>query len=333
MKHRLHDLHTHLVASPFEYKNLVIHSRVLKDNPLGDPCERHNYVLVPPSKKPLPMILHLSGYFGNGTQSFNQKSFEENLPELIVRATNEKIAPLAIHVFVDAFTALGGSQFIDSAGCGDYSSYILSELIPSVQKNFASSDKICAMGTSSGGYGALHLVSQARGSVTAAVAIAPDGHFESSLLPELYKAAPFLKNIGSFKKFKQNWSELKKKKNFFTIMNAFAMAMCYAGDEQGRVAFPIDLETGELDLKLWKQWQRHDPIHFLKERSSNLKGKLVYLEVGRFDEFCHYFGARQMRDVLQKTKCTLNYGEFDGGHFGLNERKVAALAWLKNNWF
>ena len=38
--------------------------------------------------------------------------------------------PMALVVFVDASTSWGGSQFLNSAGCGPYLDYLCDEVIP-----------------------------------------------------------------------------------------------------------------------------------------------------------------------------------------------------------
>ena len=60
----------------------------------------------------------------------------------------------------DCWTAYGGSQFIDSAGTGDYMTYLCDELVPFVDERFAhvaERDARAVQGKSSGGYGALVL--------------------------------------------------------------------------------------------------------------------------------------------------------------------------------
>lgn len=337
MKYTVHTLVTPLETELFDLQNLIIDSKSLASNALGDSPRKHNYVLVPKNKKPAALIVHLAGYFGNGYQNFNFKTLEENFPQMIVAASEAKKIPMAVHVFVDAMTAVGGSQFIKSDACGDYESYIQSELLPALEKEYKllkGEEHRCVFGASSGGYGSLHHISASKSPFGVAVAIAPDSHFESSLLPELYKAAPYLNELSSLKKIKQalELGTLKKRKIFFDIMNALAMTLCYSPLKKEEVQFPIDLKTGEKNEKIWKIWQEKDPVDFLKSRADNLKKKFVYLDVGALDEFSLYFGARHIKAVLEKQKTPHAYSEFVGGHFALGERKMLALEWLKELW-
>jgi hypothetical protein len=66
--------------------------------------------------------------------------------------------PPAILVFVDAWTAYGGSQFVDSPGTGRYHSYLCEEVVPFVDARYRTLPDPAhraISGKSSGGFGAL----------------------------------------------------------------------------------------------------------------------------------------------------------------------------------
>ena len=61
-------------------------------------------------------------------------------------------------MFVDAWTSLGGSQFLNSAGTGRYMDYLCDELVPFVDSSYPTiddRDHRGVAGKSSGGYGAM----------------------------------------------------------------------------------------------------------------------------------------------------------------------------------
>src|SRR2546423_8651723 len=63
-------------------------------------------------------------------------------------------APPAIVVYVDAWTAYGGSQFVDSPGTGRYHSYLCDEVVPWVDgryRTLADAGHRAIMGKSSRG--------------------------------------------------------------------------------------------------------------------------------------------------------------------------------------
>src|SRR5262249_545055 len=59
-----------------------------------------------------------------------------NFPELVDELFASGDSPPAILVWVDAWTSLGGSQFIDSPGTGRYHTYIVDEIVPGVDEHY-----------------------------------------------------------------------------------------------------------------------------------------------------------------------------------------------------
>lgn len=321
----------------FQLDVLELHSSCLQKNPLGDSPVRSHYVLSPKEEGVWPVIFHFAGYYGNGPYNFHQKTLEENFVDLILRLSDEGTIPQAVHVFVDAMSGVGGSQFINSAGCGAYADHILKELVPTLQESYClREDKKhwAVMGASSGGYGALYHVSQKNSPFGIAMAIAPDSFFEGSLLPELRSMAPYLskyKRLSVIKKAIKE-KEIQKHKKSFYLTNAIAMSICYAQITSGEIKYPIDLKTGELNKTVWRHWKKSDPVVFLQKNKAHLKTATICLDVGIYDEFGLYFGTRQIHDVLKKNKVSCVYSEFEGGHFKLNARKELVLRWLKRQW-
>ena len=147
--------------------SLEFDSKLLSDNPLGDPSLRQIHIWLPPqydqSKgikmgKRFPVLFDLAGYAGSGLSHTNWKSFDENIPERAARILYEKKLDPFIVVFPDCFTSLGGNQYINSIAVGAYADYLTKELIPLIDKEFrtkASRNHRGCFGKSSGGYGAM----------------------------------------------------------------------------------------------------------------------------------------------------------------------------------
>ncbi|MET0442396.1 MAG: alpha/beta hydrolase-fold protein [Casimicrobiaceae bacterium] len=146
-------------------------SRVLADNPLGDPHVRKLAVWLPPGYdegtlrgrsagrgKRFPVLFDLVGFTGSGLAHVNWRPFDENVPERAARLISERWMGPAIVVFPDCFTSLGGNQYVNSSAVGRYADYLTRELIPYVDREFrtlASRDHRGCFGKSSGGYGAI----------------------------------------------------------------------------------------------------------------------------------------------------------------------------------
>jgi S-formylglutathione hydrolase FrmB len=142
-------------------------SRVLADNPLGDPHVRLLDVWLPPQYDQakgrgrgarFPVVYDLVGFTGTGRMHTSPRSFDENVPERAARLIHErKMGPLII-AFPDCFTALGGNQYVNSTAIGRYADYLTRELVPFVDQEFrtlASREHRGCFGKSSGGYGAI----------------------------------------------------------------------------------------------------------------------------------------------------------------------------------
>lgn len=323
----------------FDLYNLCIDSHQLMNNSLGDPTKRNNPVLVP--KNHLPgtsgLVLVLSGFAGNGTKYLADKGFEQTFIQQLNDLYGRDKAPRAVYAFVDAWTFWGGSQFINSKGTGSYENYITQELYPLLMEIFSiKTGKVAVLGQSSGGYGALHLASKFPHFFPYMGALAPDCFFEASLLPDLYKAAPFLalnKNYVTLKGLHRE-RQLLKQRHGFSILNAIGMTACYSPSaSKTKLDWPMDFESGTLIPEVWKRWLSYDPVHFLKKRKAQLKKlKGFYLEVGVRDEFNLQLGVRQIHRWLNQEKIKHHYSEYEGGHFDGHERNPHFWEWLGKIW-
>lgn len=319
------------------YKNytinsLVVDSASLKTNKLQDPAKRVHPLLLPKDKGAYHCVVYLSGFAGDGIKNFNFKPFEDNFISEIDEWTTTDVITPKIFLFINAWTFWGGSQFINSDGCGNYEDMIVKDVLPNLAsslKDYSIKDYV-VMGGSSGGYGALHLSSKYPEIFNHCIAIAPDSGFEVSLKPEIYHAFADIDRCGGvrgvYELLKSN--ELKTNtKSFFTMINVLAMAACYSKvDDFGMPILPLRKE-GDFDNELWDHWLRKDPIHFLKNRFANLKKlKTLFLSVGEFDQFLLQYGVRQIRKILIENDIEFIYEEFKGNHFDIGTRRKKALS-------
>jgi enterochelin esterase-like enzyme len=290
---------------------LVHRSRILADNPLGDPADRLIDVWLPPQYdrgrgkapgKRFPVLFDLVGYTGSGKAHTNWRAFDENVPERAARLIHAKKLDPCIIVFPDCFTALGGNQYINSSAIGRYADYLTRELIPFIDSEFrtlADRDHRGCFGKSSGGYGAIvHGMKYAK--YWGAVADhSGDAYFDfiyradwPNTLDELAKhRKPRLTegqvdaaaragatepgiDDGRVKRF---LNRVYRRDNLtgaeiHCLMN-LAMAASYDPDPQAPNGFrlPFTLDTGELIAERWRQWLKHDPINMVARYAKNLK--------------------------------------------------------------
>ena len=136
------------------WQRLSLASEALRGNLLGDPHERPLWVWAPEDdSRRYPSVYVIQGMLGRVDAWFNVTPWTESFPDAV-----ERSAPDAVVVLVDAFTAVGGSQFVDSPGTGRYHTYLCDEVVPFVDARFPTLPEARhrgIQGKSSGGYGAM----------------------------------------------------------------------------------------------------------------------------------------------------------------------------------
>jgi Putative esterase len=179
----------------------VFESRVLEGNPLGDPTERPLYVYVPPgydeSEERYPSVYVIQGYTGQAAMWWNRTAFRESFPAAADRLFVSGEAPPTVVVYVDAWTAYGGSQFVDSPGTGRYHTYLCEEIVPWVDAHYRTMAEAAhrgIQGKSSGGFGAM-ITPMLRPDLFGGLAThAGDGMYECCYIPEFAKAVRLLRD-------------------------------------------------------------------------------------------------------------------------------------------
>jgi hypothetical protein len=315
----------------------VLESELLRGNPLGDPHRRPLWVYVPPGyddepERRYPSIYVLQGLTGQLDMWRNRVAFRRNFPELL-----GELAPACVVVFVDAWTSLGGSQFIDSPGTGRYGSYLCDEVVGFVDERYrtlASPEHRGVAGKSSGGYGAMVTPMLRPDRFGALATHAGDALFEVCYLPEFREAARALRDHydGSFERF---WEDFRSrpamaKRTDHILLNAWCMAACYSTDEDGTVRLPFDTATGKLVPEVWERWLAWDPVRMVGRHADALRGlRAIYVDAGNRDEPYLDLGAEAFRRALAEIRVTDVFFElFDAGHGNIEYRYPLSVQYL-----
>jgi hypothetical protein len=317
-------------------------STVLQGNPLGDPHVRPLWVYVPPGyddepDRRYPSIYVIQGLTGQVDAWRNRMAFRRNFPELVDASFASGDSPSCVLVFVDAWTSIGGSQFIDSPGTGNYHTYICEELVPWVDEHYrmlAGAEHRGITGKSSGGYGAM-VNPMLRPDVFGGLAThAGDALFEVCYQPDFRKSVRSLRDHyeGSFERF---WEDFRSRPAFskdsdYTLLNDWCMAACYSADEDGTVHLPYDIATGELQPEVWERWLAWDPVRMVEGRADALKSlKAIYIDAGKRDQYFLDLGAEAFRRELEAIGVTDVFFElFDATHTAIEYRYPLAVKYL-----
>jgi hypothetical protein len=324
------------------FDELTFESEVLEGNPLGDPSQRPLWIYRPPGyeenpERRFPSVYMIQGLTGQLDMWRNRAAFRPNFPELADELFAAGQAPPCLIVWVDCWTSLGGSQFLDSPATGRYHTYLCDEVVPFVDQRYRTLDAPehrGIMGKSSGGYGAM-VTPMLRPDLFGGLAThAGDALFEACYAPDFRDGARALRDHydGSFERF---WEDFRARPAFTqqsdaVLLNLWCMAACYSADEDGTVRLPFDPDTSRLDDKVWGRWLQWDPVRMVRDHAEALRGmRAIYIDAGKRDEYFLDLGAEAFRRALEEIDVTdVGFELFDAGHGGIEYRYPISLTYL-----
>ena len=321
---------------------LAIESAALRDNPLGDPFVRPLWVYLPPGyddepDRRYPSIYLIQGLTGQVDMWANRPPHRPTTLERMDALFADQETPPCVLVYVDCWTSLGGSQYLDSPGTGRYLTYLCDEVVPFVDGHYrtmADRDRRGIAGKSSGGYGAM-VVPMLRPDVFGGLAThAGDALFECCYLPEFGKTVRALRDQheSSYERF---WEDFRSRPAFSregdeVLLNSWCMAACYSTDADGTVHLPFDPATGRLIDDVWQRWLAVDPVRMVALHTDAVRSmRAIYIDAGTHDEWFLDLGAEAYRRALADAGVTdVKFELFDAGHMGIEYRYPIAVRYL-----
>ena len=330
------------LAGRLEKQTIV--SQLLADNPLGDPHERPLWIYVPPgyddSDERYPAVYVIQGYTGHVAMWQNRSPYRQPFVETADRVFASGQAPGCVVVYVDAWTAYGGSQFVDSPGTGRYHSYLCDEVVPWVDAHYrtlARPESRAISGKSSGGFGAM-ITPMLRPDLFGALAThAGDALYELSYVPEFGKAVRYLRDYGH--DIGRWWDDFRSRPSFTkeadnVLLITLGCAACFSADQDGTPQLPFDPRTGVLRPDVWQRWLDWDPVRMASRYAEALRSlRAVWIDAGTRDEWFLDLGAEAFRAELAHVgvpEDRVHFELFDAGHMGIDYRYPLALTWLAN---
>jgi enterochelin esterase-like enzyme len=311
-------------------------SVLLADNPFGDPTRRDLFVYVPAgyaeSDQTYPAIMVLPGYTGTGekllARGFTDMSIASRIDRLIANG-----CPPFIAVMPDCMTTLGGSQYVDSEGLGMYASYLVEEVRGVVDGGFRTSGRWGVTGHSSGGFGALHLAMKHPGAFSGVASHAGDMGFDLAYMADIPKAVRAISRAGGVQAYVDGfWERRSHSGDDFSALMFLCVCCAYLPDPGASplpCRFPVDFETGRVDLAIFEELCAADPIGRLDDpvQADALRDlDLLFIDAGRSDEYNLQLGARRFVSKLAELGIAHIHEEFDGGHRGMAWRYGVSLA-------
>jgi len=319
----------------------VVVSRALEGNRLGDPSERPLWVYLPPrydasAPRRYPVVYVLQGYTGQLPMWGNCTPFRQPFPERADGVFARGEAPPCIVVYVDAWTAYGGSQFVDSPGTGRYHTYLCEEVVPFVEARYRTLAEAAhrgVQGKSSGGFGAM-ITPMLRPDLFGGMAShAGDSLYELCYIPEFGTAVRALRDYdGSIERWWDDFNSrepLTKSSDHLLVM-LLGVSACFSPEPDGTPVLPFDPATGRLRDDVWARWLAWDPVRMVPAHADALRGlRAVWVDAGTKDEWFLDLGAVAFREALAAIGVTdVEFDLYDAGHGGIDYRYPMSLAYL-----
>lgn len=323
------------------FERQTITSEALEGNKLGDPPERPLLVYLPPGydqepERRYPAIYLIQGFTGQVDMWWNRGALRPTTPERIDELFASGACPPALVVMVDAWTSLGGSQFLNSPATGRYMDYLCDDVTAFVDQRYRTvpdRDHRALTGKSSGGYGAMAVPMLRPDTFGALATHCGDALFESCYLREFAIVARALRDSygGSYDSF---WADFRSRVPFTgrhdnELVEVWAMAACYSAEPDGTVTLPFDPTTGRLRDDVWCRWLDRDPVRMAPTHGEALRSmRGIYIDAGNHDEYFLDLGAQAFAQELDKLGIEYTFELFDGGHMSVEYRYPKALAFL-----
>lgn len=324
---------------------LTFDSEVLRDNPLGDAWQRPLLVQLPPGYDEdhgarYPVVYWLQGFMGHLGMMRNRAPFRQPFVERADQVLADPSVPPVLLVHVDAWTAYGGSQFVDSPGTGRYHSYLCDEVVPFVDGQFrtlADRDHRAIAGKSSGGFGAM-ITPMLRPDLFGSLAShAGDALYETNYLSEIGNAVRALRmydaDIWAF------WDDFRSREPFSRptdqiLLLYLGISACFSADPDGTVHLPFDPRTGRLDDAVWARWLAWDPVRMSQmpefaEAMASMRA--IWIGAGTSDDFHLDLGAQAFVDAVKSAGVPDDRIAFDlvgANHWTIESRYPSSLRWL-----
>ena len=279
----------------------------------------------------------IQGYTGHVAMWRNRSPYRQPFPETADAVFASGQAPPAIVVYVDAWTAYGGSQFVDSpAPAGTTRTCVTRSCRgwTGGTGRWPTPAHRAIMGKSSGGFGAM-ITPMLRPDLFGALAThAGDSLYELCYLPEFANVYVTCATTAGTWRW---WADFRSRASFTKeadrdLLMLLGVAACFSARADGTVELPFDPHTGVLRPRVWQRWLDWDPVRMVPGHAAELRSlRAIWIDAGTRDEWFLDIGAEAFRAALREAGVpdeVIHFELFDATHMGIDYRYPLSLAWL-----
>ena len=208
------------------------------------------------------------------------------------------VLPPMILVFADGWTRLGGSQYVDSPGAGNYLSYLADGIVPWADgryRTLAQSASRAVQGHSSGGFGALYAACRRPELFGAVAPSAPDSLYEVLYPPIFAHAVEYSARPG--RPTRRGARVRTPVADDGDLIMCKGVSACFSPGPDGAEVLPFLIDPGRLDDPVWARWLALDPVRLIE---TGFPPVPRFLSVGTRDEFGLHAGVRAIERLLTR---------------------------------
>jgi enterochelin esterase-like enzyme len=322
------------------YDNFTVPAPSLDGNMLGDPSELSIALELPASyasepDRHYPVVYFLAGY------DEDADAYDVGMP--LAKLVESGDVPEMIVVAVSGQNALGGSFYVDSPVSGNWATAIVSDLVPTIDKDYrtiATPASRGIAGFSMGGYGALALAvahPDVFGSVYALSPglFAPDGLANSQMFdnPSVIADVVAGRAEAATLPAQQVQSDLRQTvAKSGDALFSVAYGTAFAPDPDGPapwIAYPYSDPSGTADPAVWAKWQAGfgglaANVDTDLAQWQALRG--IVIDVGNHDEYTWIPpGVEYLHAQLDQAGVANKLATYDGGHGPVGPRAEAVM--------
>jgi S-formylglutathione hydrolase len=301
-------------------ERIKVHGASLEGSLLGDSPDRDVAVFLPPTYKTsprtrYPVVYMLHGYTDNVGQWWGDVKHFVNVPEAIRQTLGDGGAHEMILVMPNAYTRYQGSFYSSSIATGDWETFVSSELVAYIDKQYrtlATAESRGLFGHSMGGYGAIRIgmrhpdVFSSVYAMSACCLTPPSSNMDPKRMESVLAIT----------------DPEQVAKADFGVKAFFATAAAWSPNPANPPLFvDLPVKDGQVRPEILAKWSANAPLAMADQYIGQLKRlRGLAFDVGDKDNLAP--GSLRFHELLDTYKVPHTYETYDGDHLNRIQERL-----------